>query len=337
LLKHLRVLTYHIWLDHDLQRSNDRAVTVTQEAVMTEPSMENYLTGRPPEQPPAGLGTRKPALPEALKVTILFVLLAAVIYLVYDGYQFQQKTLAEMTRINDQLKALETRDKAAEAYLSSLKGELSHAVGSAKQEFKKTTQQIQMENQKGRQELSSALATKADARQVEAMKQESDAKIGQVSTEVGGVKTEVGTVKTDLASTRHDLEGTQRQLLDVKETLSAAVAKNSSELSELRRKGERDYFEFEIPKKNAPVKVEDVRFVLTKTDPKRGKYTVQIIVDDNKLEKRDRTVNEPVQFLVGRNRVRYELVLNWVQKDKAGGYLSIPKDKSLAAEKAQSK
>ncbi len=158
-----------------------------------------------------------------------------------------------------------------------------------------------------------------------------------MSTEVGGVKTEVGTVKTDLASTRHDLEGTQRQLLDVKETLSAAVAKNSSELSELRRKGERDYFEFEIPKKNAPVKVEDVRFVLTKTDPKRGKYTVQIIVDDNKLEKRDRTVNEPVQFLVGRNRVRYELVLNWVQKDKAGGYLSIPKDKSLAAEKAQSK
>ena len=77
--------------------------------------------------------------------------------------------------------------------------------------------------------------------------------------------------------------------------------------------------------------------MLTKTDPKRGKYTVQIIVDDNKLEKRDRTVNEPVQFLVGRNRVRYELVLNWVQKDKAGGYLSIPKDKSLAAEKAQSK
>ena len=50
--------------------------------------------------------------------------------------------------------------------------------------------------------------------------------------------------------------------------------------------------------------------------------------------RRDRTINEPVQFLVGRNRVRYEVVINWVQKDRAGGYLSIPKDKNLSAEHA---
>ena len=82
---------------------------------------------------------------------------------------------------------------------------------------------------------------------------------------------------------------------------------------------------------------EDIRLALTKTDQKKGKYSVQIVVDDNKLEKRDRTINEPVQFLVGRNRLRYELVVNWVQKDKVGGYLSIPKDKALAAEKAPAK
>jgi len=301
---------------------------------MSEPSMENYLTGRSPQDTPPSVGTRKPAIPEALKVVILFALLAAVSYLIYDSYQFQQKTVAEMSKINDQLKVLETRDKASEAHLSNLKGEFSQAVGSTKQELRK---QLQAESLKAKNEFSSALASKADTAQMAAMKQESDAKIGQVSSGVEGVKTEVGTVKTDLASTRHDLEGTQRQLLDVKDTLSAAVAKNASELSELRRKGERDYFEFEIPKKNAPVKVEDIRFVLTKTDQKRGKYNIQILVDDAKLEKKDRTVNEPVQFLVGRNRLRYELVLNWVQKDKAGGYLSIPKDKALAAERVQSK
>ncbi len=255
---------------------------------MSEPSMENYLTGRSPEQTPAATQARKPAIPEALKVVILCVLVAAVAYLIYDSNQFQQKTVAEMAKINDQLKALETRDKASEALLSSMKGEFSHAVGSTRQEFKK---QMQMESSKAKQEFSSALASKADTSQVAAMKQEADAKFGQVSTEVGGVKTEVGTVKTDLASTRHDLEGTQRQLVDVKETLSAAVAKNASELTELRRKGERDYFEFEIPKKNVPVKVEDIRFLLTKTDAKRGKYNIQILVDDNKLEKKDRTVN----------------------------------------------
>ena len=57
-----------------------------------------------------------------------------------------------------------------------------------------------------------------------------------------------------------------------------------------------------------------------------------MIVDDNKLEKKDRTINEPVQFLVGRSRLRYEVVVNWVQKNSAGGYLSIPKDKALAVE-----
>ena len=168
---------------------------------------------------------------------------------------------------------------------------------------------------------------------MQAAKQEADAKIGQVTNEVGGVKSEVGNVKTDLAATKRDLEGTQRQLIDVRDSLSSAVAKKASELSELRRKGERDYVEFEIPKKDQPYKVEDIRLILKKTDTKKGKYNVVIVVDDNKLEKKDRSINEPIQFLVGHNRVRYELVINWVQKDRAGGYLSLPKDKSLSAER----
>jgi hypothetical protein len=158
--------------------------------------------------------------------------------------------------------------------------------------------------------------------------------VGGVKTEVTTVKTDVNTVKTDLATPRRDLEGTQRQLVDVRETLSAAVARNASELSELRRKGERDYTEFTIPKKNQLTKVEDIRLILTKTDDKKGKYNVKIVVDDSQLEKKDRTLNEPVAFLVGRNRLRYELVVNWVKKDSIGGYISIPKDKALASEHA---
>jgi hypothetical protein len=130
------------------------------------------------------------------------------------------------------------------------------------------------------------------------------------------------------------LEGTQRQLVDVRDTLSAAVAKNASELSQLRLKGERDYFEFTLPKKDEQTKVEDIRLVLTKTDPKKKRFSIKIMADDSSLEKKDRVINEPIQFLVGQNRVRYEVVINWVQKNKAGGYLSIPRDKSLSAERS---
>jgi peptidoglycan hydrolase CwlO-like protein len=292
------------------------------------PSMESYLTGRDPaaqKKPPSG----SKQFPEWLMTSLVVVLLLAVAYLLYDGYASQKKTQAELARLDEQIKALQGHAQTGAAKLTDLEGKISETrqqVGDTKAEvLKKTAQQIQSETSRTKSELSQAIATKADASQVQEVRKETDAKIGQVSSEVG-------VVKEDLAGTKRDLEGTQRQLIDVKETLTAAVAKNAAELNVLRRKGERDYFEFEIPKKNQLTKVEDIRLILTKTDPKKGKYSVQIVVDDNKLEKKDRNINEPLQFLVGRDRLRYEVVVNWVQKNSAGGYLSIPKDKSLAVE-----
>jgi chromosome segregation ATPase len=297
------------------------------------------LTGRTPGPSPAG-NKNVSLIPEGLKTALLFLLLIAVGFLLYDSYKFQQANKESLAQMEEQIRIL---DKTGEARISSLKGvitETQQEVGSTKAEIKKTTQQIQAEGLRTKAELSQALASKAESSDVQAIKNDADSKIGQVKsevggvkTEVGGVKTEVGTVKTDLANARRDLEGTQRQLVDVRETLTAAVAKNASELDSLRRKGERDYYEFTIQKKDQITKVEDIRVILRKTDPKKGKFNVDIMVDDNRLEKKDRNVNEPLQFLVGKNRLRYELVINWIQKDQAGGYLSIPKDKALAAEK----
>ena len=129
----------------------------------------------------------------------------------------------------------------------------------------------------------------------------------------------------------------RREITDVKTSLSAQIARNAGELSELRRKGERDYFEFDLPKpkKNEMTRVADIQLQLRKTDPKKAKYDVLIQVDDSKLEKKERTANEPVQFLVGRDKLRYEIVVNFVDKDRVRGYLSAPKDKALAAERPQ--
>jgi chromosome segregation ATPase len=297
-----------------------------------------------PNQPKPVL-PEKPLIPETLKFVLLIVLLLAVIYLFFDASQQKKNTQAQLAQIADQIQSLESKSKTGEASLTSqisnLKTDLvgaQEAVGNTKAELKKTAMQIQAEGQKTKSELSKVIADKADAAQVaaqvQAAKSEADNKIGQVNTEVGGVKTQVSAVKSDLEATRRDLEGTQRQLVDVRDTLSAAVAKNASELSQLRLKGERDYFEFTLPKKDEQTKVEDIRLVLTKTDPKKNRFSIKIMADDSSLEKKDRVINEPIQFLVGQNRVRYEVVINWVQKNKAGGYLSIPRDKSLSAERS---
>lgn len=273
-----------------------------------------------------------------MKTALLVVLIAGGVYLAYDTSRLHHSQRAMTTEIADlstQMAQLRTDMQSGESSTARMMAQLSEArqtAGQASQELSRINRQFAQETQRVKSDLNRAIAAKADNTAVEAVKEETATKMEQVSTDVGGVKNDVGVVKSNLATTRSDLESTQRRLSDVNDLLSAAVAKNSTELAELRRKGERNYVEFTLARKNSWQKVEDISLDLTRTDPKNGKFNIQISVDDSKLEKKDRTINEPVQFLVGKNHVRYELVVNWVQKDRAGGYLSVPKDKVLAAE-----
>ena len=184
-------------------------------------------------------------------------------------------------------------------------------------------------------EAAKILAAKANSSEVETYKQEAAAQMTQIkedaNTKLGTVSGQVTGIRQDLIATKEDLG---RQLVDVKNVLSEGIARNSTELAELRRKGERDYFAFDIRKdsKRPVQRVGDIQLALTKADPKNHKYSIAVQADDNRLEKKDRTTNEPVQFLVGRDQLRYELVVNSVDKDRIRGYLSIPKDKVLASE-----
>jgi hypothetical protein len=283
----------------------------------------------------------KSLVPEPVKLVLILVLLLLVAYLFYDNARTKRQNRDQLAVMADQIKGIEEYARQGETNLASrisnLKTDIETTHQTARAELKKTAAQIQAERQRTKRELSVALSSKADASQVEAQvlaaKSEAESKIGRVSEEVGGVKNQVVEVKDELQDARRDLEGTQRQLSDMRDSLSAAVAKNATELAQLRLKGERNYIEFTIPKKKSEVRVEDIRLVLTKTDHKKGKFNLKILVDDGQIEKKDRVINEPIQFLVGKDRLRYELVVNWVQKNKIGGYLSIPKDKALAAER----
>src|SRR5215510_1551561 len=196
-------------------------------------------------------------------------------------------------------------------------------------------QALKQQQEQAAKQMASQLATKANSTDVDTLRQEATTKIAEVqedsNTKLGSVSGEVSGIKQDLAATKDDFG---RQLVDVKTVLSEGIAKNSGELAQLRKKGERDYFEFDIRKnsKQPLQRVADVQLGLLKTDPKSHKYSLAIQVDDNRLEKKDRTANEPVQFLVGRDELRYEVVVNSVEKDRIRGYVSAPKDKVLSAE-----
>jgi polyhydroxyalkanoate synthesis regulator phasin len=154
------------------------------------------------------------------------------------------------------------------------------------------------------------------------VKQAADAKFTEVTTDVGNVKTQVASTQTELQRTIGDLKKVQGDL----GVTSGYVATNGKELAALKRMGERNYFEFTIGKNKQPQKVGDIQVSLKKTDPKRNKFTVEVMADDKKIEKRDKTANEPVQFYVAKARQPYEIVVNEVRKDQIVGYLATPKD-----------
>ena len=154
------------------------------------------------------------------------------------------------------------------------------------------------------------------------VKEAADAKFTAVSSDVGDVKTQVTSTRSELEKTISDLKKVTGDL----GVTSGYVATNGKELAALRRMGERTYVEFSIQKTKQPQKVGDIQLQLKKADVKRNRFTVDVFADDKKIEKKDKTANEPVQFYVAKARQPYEIVVNEVRKDQIVGYLATPKD-----------
>jgi hypothetical protein len=148
-----------------------------------------------------------------------------------------------------------------------------------------------------------------------------NAKIADVNGEVTNVKTQVATNKSELDKTIGDLKKVTGDL----GITSGYVATNSKELDMLKKLGERNYFEFKLAKTKAPQKVGDISLLLKKVDQKKNRFTFELNADDKLVEKRDRTVNEPIQFLTSKAKQPYEIVINEVRKDMIVGYLATPK------------
>lgn len=222
-------------------------------------------------------------------------------------------------RLHTQLGGATERFTVLEDELASTKGE----VGSAQGEIKRTKQmaaQIEKKQKESSEVLSSELG-KLQEDQVAAR-----GFIGSVNNDVTGVKKDVSLTKDELASTKSQL---QRMVGDLG-VQSDLIARNHDDLIELRARGDRDYFEFDLRKSDKTQRVGGLGLQLKKVDVKRQKYTVSLIADDRNIEKKDKTVFEPVQFYQAGSRMATEIVVNQIYKDRVVGYVSAPKLKREA-------
>ncbi len=207
--------------------------------------------------------------------------------------------------------------------LESARRQASMATGQAKVDAEKFAESLATKLEGEQKKVEASLTSKIGAAETAAK-----VAIGAVSTEVGAVKSEVGVVKGDVASTKSELDKTIVSLKTVRGDLDGAgmkIATNSGEISALRALGERNIIEFKLGKTKDPQRVGDISLMLRKTDIKKNRFTVEVKADDLTTEKKDKSINEPLQFYTSKARQPYEIVVNKVGKDLIVGYLSTPK------------
>ena len=279
--------------------------------------------------PPGGSDVKVPIL-----IGSVVALLGANIYLFTqlndlraDLGDFRKSTANEISSIKE---SSTVSTQTARRSLTSLKDELetarrqaAMAAGQARVEAQKHAEELakRLQLEQSRQEQAAAQMKTELTEAVTNVEKSTTSKITEVSTEVGHVKTEVQSAKSELEKTIQDLRRVRGDL----DGTSSLVATNGKELMALKTLGERNYFEFNITKSKEPRKVGDVAVLLKKTDPKRNRFTIELMADDKRVEKKDKNLNEPVQFYVSKARQPYEIVVNEVKKDQIVGYLATPK------------
>ena len=215
--------------------------------------------------------------------------------------QIQDQVSTRLTAIEQQttqqLDAVQTElDKSARR-LGSQGGELKKA--------RTMVTGLQDEQRKQTAEFQTQLSQKADEQQVGALTQD----VSLAKTDLDTTKKNVSTIASDLGMARGEL--------------GTLIARNHDDIEYLRKMGEREYFEFTLDK-GKPAQVAHVGLDLKKTNPKHYRFTVAMTVDDAQVEKKDRSMNEPVIFYVKGSKKAYELVVNTVGANQVKGYISTP-------------
>src|ERR1700736_4720268 len=142
---------------------------------------------------------------------------------------------------------------------------------------------------------------------------------------------DVSKLNGDVTGVKGDLDATKNSIQMARSEMGTLIARNHDEIDQLRRMGQRDYFEFALTRKSGPQKVGGIQVQLKNTNVKKNRYTVDVLADDKSFEKKDRSVNEPIFFYTGGSRAALELVINKVTKTGATGYLSLPKSAGATA------
>jgi len=276
----------------------------------------------------SGAGRSRVVTAVLIGAVAALVVFAIYLFVQLDNTKTELAKLREtlMTEISNMRETSSVTTEASRKHMESLRGQLEAARRTAAV----AVGQARTEAVRHADELAKRLALEQEKQQQQVKRELTEVKeaASSANTRIASVSSDVTSVRTEVASTKSELEKTIATLKSVQGDLgvqSGLIATNARELAALKTLGERNYYEFDILKSKEMRKVGEVALRLKKADTKRNRYTIEVVADDKTVEKKDRTVNEPVQFYVARARVPLEIVVNEVRKNQIIGYLAAPK------------
>jgi len=246
----------------------------------------------------------------------VFVLIGALVYIGYGQHMEFRKSLSDAQQQNQVLTAELDKTNSRVADLAGQLDVTSQKLGVTQQDLARARDLAQ--NLKDQQKTSDAQLR----RKIGEVQQDTSTKIGQVSSQLATTQSDVAATKSDLETTKTQLQHTMGDL----GVQSGLIAHNHDEVEELKRLGERNIFEFNLAKGKESQRVGPIQIQVKKLDTKHYRYTMNVLADDKNIEKKDKTVGEPVQFYVQGAHIPYEIVVFNITKDNMTGYLSTPKD-----------
>ena len=274
--------------------------------------------------------------PSGVKMPILFGAVAALVggslYQFHEARRLRADLVATREALFEQISKVQETDSVPSEPADSLKLPMDEArrqagilAGQAKLAASKHADELAAKIEQMQQEQTAKVAESVSAVSGEVSKVRDDA--DSTKTRVSEVSKDLAAVKSDAAATRSELEKTIADLKSTRGDLdiqSGLIATNAKELAALRSLGERNYTEFQLNKEKTPRKVGAIQIRLKSADMKKNRYTIEVIADDKVVEKKNKTINEPVQFMLSQARQPFEIVVNEVKKDMISGYVSAP-------------
>jgi chromosome segregation ATPase len=260
------------------------------------------------------------ALLIALGLSLVLAIAALIwCYALSNHLTVAEQKLASAEQKNQQLA---NQQEALGDRLRATTETLGQSVGLTQKQIELRTQTLMAA------QAAAARANAAQAAKLEEAQKAEDTKIGAVQTDVSTVKTDVGGAKASIAETQNDLAQTKTQLqrtIGDQGVMSGLIARTHDELETLKHRGDRNYYEFTLQKGAKPSLLSTVKLQAKKVDDKKGKYTLIVSSDDRNIEKKDKTLDEPVQFYSGKDAQLFEIVVNNISKNQISGYLATPK------------